>query len=669
MLENDETQVFISDSALKCWKSADGLLGYVQAPAVTFTDADTPDLEGDYFTAETYFGKRAGDGVDATLNHRIPIKTADRAANETLAKMSGMIFSHPIKTKKTPLELVAEHVLDLANEYEAFVYKLVEKGAFRWSGGSAPHLYDRQPAGKAYFVKRFDLAEIAYTPTAANPNNPRIQAVKSLDAQLSETLLDELPRESAGEVLDALKTSGGITINAQTVNISNLNDRPSRARTTTPNPEPEPETETTGTETQTELITMDETKSTTATPDPSGFTEAQVQDIATKAADTAVKAYQAQLDKTVVNDRYGFANGGEADEVDDMAARFPAMKNTPAARFSRFERGDSEAKALKAWMYTGDGGTAFGGVKLRGSKLNLTALKASNATIMNGTTAADGADLVPTGHVQAIAARRDEDMLARQLGCTLVPGVGLTVNHPFDNEADGEFVSTTEQVDAGTNTFDLDAPAVSKKAFTLVKYTKKVVLTDELQQDEASNLMAFLEDFIGRGMAKTHNNLLLTEVASNGTSLKTFPTASSIADGDLEDIEGNDDLGGYLDGSDVAWVMRNSTLSYIRQLGSTNIRHYSADPAGGGPGVQQSRSLLGYPVYRTNKAAAIAASAKTVYFGSWSRVGYRLAPDITILRDPYTTDGELLLKYYFRTVYGVLIAEAIGYGVHPTNTA
>lgn len=85
--------------------------------------------------------------------------------------------------------------------------------------------------------------------------------------------------------------------------------------------------------------------------------------------------------------------------------------------------------------------------------------------------------------------------------------------------------------------------------------------------------------------------------------------------------------------------------------------------------MQQNRTLNGYPVYRSNKAAAIAASAKTIYFGAWDRVGYRLAPDITVLRDPYTVDGELLLKYYFRTVYGVLISEAIGYGVHPTNTA
>ena len=39
---------------------------------------------------------------------------------------------------------------------------------------------------------------------------------------------------------------------------------------------------------------------------------------------------------------------------------------------------------------------------------------------------------------------------------------------------------------------------------------------------------------------------------------------------------------------------------------------------------------------------------------------------MTFIRDPYSFDGGIELKYQFRTVYGVLIAEAVGYGVHPS---
>ena len=176
--------------------------------------------------------------------------------------------------------------------------------------------------------------------------------------------------------------------------------------------------------------------------------------------------------------------------------------------------------------------------------------------------------------------------------------------------------------------------------------------------------MAFIEDFIGRGQAKTHNNLLLAEVVSGGKLLHTFASNSAIADGEIEDIESDDDLGAYLDdSSSVGWVMRNSTLGAVRKI-SGNDRVYAVE-SGGGPGVANMRTLIGHNVLRSNQAAAIGASAVSVYFGNWYFVGYREAPSMTLLRDPYTVDGLVQLKYYFRTVYGVLQSEAIGRAVHP----
>jgi hypothetical protein len=41
---------------------------------------------------------------------------------------------------------------------------------------------------------------------------------------------------------------------------------------------------------------------------------------------------------------------------------------------------------------------------------------------------------------------------------------------------------------------------------------------------------------------------------------------------------------------------------------------------------------------------------------------------MTMLRDPYTRSsyGEVVINYYFRAVYKVLVAEAIGFGAHPS---
>ena len=81
-----------------------------------------------------------------------------------------------------------------------------------------------------------------------------------------------------------------------------------------------------------------------------------------------------------------------------------------------------------------------------------------------------------------------------------------------------------------------------------------------------------------------------------------------------------------------------------------------------------SPSLLGYPVVYSAKSGATAASAKSLYFGNWNFVGLYEAPGFSLIRDPYTRSsfGEVILNYMFRCDYGVLQAEAIGYGVHPS---
>lgn len=333
------------------------------------------------------------------------------------------------------------------------------------------------------------------------------------------------------------------------------------------------------------------------------------------------------------------------DEVrGEQRAQEEATMQAPAFN-QKTKRGDSEEKAWAYWVRTGDQGA-------------LMQTRASNDTDMNITTPADGGNAVPVGHFQTIIARRDEGMLASKLGVRRIPGQGTTVNVPLDGEDDGEFVSTAESA-----AFDRDAPAIGKKAFTLVKYSKKVDLTVELLRDEDATLLAFLADFVGRGMAKTHNSLLLTEVGSNGTSLLTFASATAIAAGEPEDIIYQDALSMYLDdSSSVAWVTRPSTFGNIVSITGSS-RLYGPTPWGN-PGPQ----LCGYPVHFSHKVASPASTAKSIYFGNWNFVGMREGSGFSVIRDPYTRGayGEVLLYYMFDAVYGVLQAEAIGYAKQAT---
>lgn len=402
---------------------------------------------------------------------------------------------------------------------------------------------------------------------------------------------------------------------------------------------------------QKQPTTMEENKATeqVAAPESKGV---DIDAVARKAAEEAVKAY---------------AEGKTVKATRPIGA--PAIIES---------QGDTEAKSLVRWLRNGD----VGGVKHLigeneagqqiitlgadpGTNEVSTAYKnwkASNATDMNVGTDADGGYAVPEGHLNQIIARRDETMIAGAIGCRLIPGVGTTVNVPLDAEDDGEFVETAEAANS-----DLDAPAMGQKAFTLKVYSKYLDLSYELLRDETSGVLNYISDFVGRGMAKTHNNLLVTEVGANGTSFKTFASATAIGAGELEAIEGNDNLGAYLDDSSVAWLMRNSTLAAIRSI--TGDPRLYADDAVGAPNVRDRRQLVGYDVYRTNKAAAIGASAKSVYFGNWNFVGYRAPDGLQFLRDPFSVaiKRQVRLHYYFSTVYGVLQSEAIGYGAHPTG--
>ena len=307
-------------------------------------------------------------------------------------------------------------------------------------------------------------------------------------------------------------------------------------------------------------------------------------------------------------------------------------------------RGDSWVKAYAHFARTGD----------------QSAIKASNNTDMNIGTSADGGYAVPTGHYDQIVARRDESLITQKFGVRLIPGMGTTVNVPIDAEDDGEFVSTAEAADS-----DRDAPSLNQVAMTLVKYTKRVEVSTELLEDEDSRLIAFLSDFVGRGMAKTHNNLLVSEVAANGATLQTTASATALAVGELEAAMFNSNLAYYLDDTaSVGWVMRPPTYAAITSL-TGNDRLYA--PTSQGQGVSLSPSLLGYPVCWSNKVAAYGTTAnKFALFGNFNYVGYREAPGFTVLRDPYSkaTSGQVVFHYYFRTVYKVLQSEAVGYVAH-----
>lgn len=308
---------------------------------------------------------------------------------------------------------------------------------------------------------------------------------------------------------------------------------------------------------------------------------------------------------------------------------------------------DTEEGIYCRWVRTGDAA----------AQRELMEQRASNNTDMNVGTAADGGDLVPVGHYNQIIERLRPQSLPEQVGVMRIPGAGLTVNVPIDNEADsGEFVSTAESIE-----FDRDAPAVSKVAMTLVKYTKKVDLTYELLQGEDSGLMAFLARYVADGMAATLNKLMVVEALANGTAAKTLAGATAITAAEVTDLQYKL-KSRYATGPNVSWLMRRSVEGYIRGL--TGNQFLFAPTPNGTPG----NGLLGLPAYTDDNMGAQSASGKSLLIGNWGYMGMRLDPTLTVLRNPYIRAdyGEIRMNYYFMAVFKVLQAEAFQYATHPT---
>ena len=341
-----------------------------------------------------------------------------------------------------------------------------------------------------------------------------------------------------------------------------------------------------------------------------------------------------------------------------------------APAFNRTKPGETEDRAIGHYLKTGDAGAVrsmlandeenrSGKPEIEIRLPSRNELRAVVDSSMNITTAADGGSAVPTGFAGQIATRRNEVRLSDKLGVRTVTGVGTTVKFPFENADPQDFSATSEQSDAHGNDYTRDAAVLGNKDFTLVKFTKKLEITEELLDDEEANLMSYIADLIGRAIGLTHNSLLIAEVGSVGTELDVFASATAIATGEPDNLVYNDTLSPYLDdGGSIAWVTRPSTFGAIKGL-SGDARIY-------GIATTEGRTLLEYPVHYSSKVAAIASAAKTLYFGNWWYMGLYESPALRLIRDPYSVDGMVVLKYSFRCDYGQLIAGAIGYGKQAT---
>lgn len=163
--------------------------GRIGGYLVRFSSADDPDLVGDYFTRDTNFGPHKTSivyyqhGFDGTLKSRV------LDDNATLTVRDAGVW--------------IEAQLSMRDDYERMLYEAAAAGKMGWSSGTASHLVEREPVGKAYHIKSWPLGlDASITPTPAEPRASVIP-LKAYIKGLTDETDAEVKAEPQGEAVEA----------------------------------------------------------------------------------------------------------------------------------------------------------------------------------------------------------------------------------------------------------------------------------------------------------------------------------------------------------------------------------------------------------------------------------------------------------------------------------
>jgi HK97 family phage major capsid protein len=169
----DDEQLVAFGEAVKAL--GDGKIG---GYLIRFSKAAEPDLEQDYFDAETEI--HTPETLPVLYNHGM---------DETMKKT---IIGHGT-TRADDVGLWLESQLNMRSEYEKAIYEMAKNGKLGYSSGALSHLVEREPVGKSFHIKTWFVGEASLTPIPAEPRNT-VVALKSLlpsDAALPDTDEDE----------------------------------------------------------------------------------------------------------------------------------------------------------------------------------------------------------------------------------------------------------------------------------------------------------------------------------------------------------------------------------------------------------------------------------------------------------------------------------------------
>lgn len=321
------------------------------------------------------------------------------------------------------------------------------------------------------------------------------------------------------------------------------------------------------------------------------------------------------------------ASTGQVDE--ELRDRFT---RTPGAH-------GAEAGALRAYLGGGIAALApeqLTAMRARQSGDIANAMRLPQAA-MSTSTPAEGGYTVATEYFRQLTEAMKLFGGIRSVATILPTGTGAQMNFPTADATseEGEIVGQNTAVTLGETTF-------GNISLDVYKYSsKKIAVPFELIQDSMFDIEGYLNSLLqvrlGRITAKhfttgtgTSQPRGVVTAAGSGKVGTTGQTATVTYD-DLVDLEHSVDPV-YRVGPKVGFMMNDATLKELRKLKDSQGRPiFVPGYEQGNPGGAPDR-LLGRPIFISQEMPTMAANAKSILFGDFSRYMIREVIDLTLFR-------------------------------------
>lgn len=355
-----------------------------------------------------------------------------------------------------------------------------------------------------------------------------------------------------------------------------------------------------------------------------------------------------------------------AERAEAMEAELRSVKPLPASPLGT--EGSEQADAKAAEIRTSNYKKAFD-VYLRKGERGLNAEQASilnagtsEVRIQSGATPASGGYTIPVNLADTIEVALKFFGGMRQVASNIKTSGGGTLNWPTNNDTNnvGAILSgaAAEQ--------DLVFGSVPFGAFTYT--TKQIPVQKELLQDSAFDLEKYIRDAFVNRIGRIQNTHFTTGVGTTTpTGVVTAATAgitalvggtTSVTYANLVDIVHSVDIA-YR--TNARFMFNDQTLAAARKLVDTQGRALLGLGINGG----DPDSILGYKYVVNNDVAVMAANAKSILFGDFSKYLIRdVANTLEIVR--LSELGALSNQIIF---VGFVRADAnlIDAGTHPVT--